>query len=125
MCEEKSEQGHGRHCTEEWPEGLPWVPKNRPLQSAVEAVVPEEMIVSPSAPQQLAAALEQWADMKEDETCPERRSLGYCKTTGYAKIWSGVRTAGLVPADTGPALETIPRDSSAAETLCDSGRSQD
>ena len=104
MCEERGEQGSNR--------------------MAHSGIVP--MIVSPAAPQQLAVAPERWADMKEeDETCPERRSLGYCKTTGYAKIWSGVRTAGLVPADTGPALETIPRDSSAAETLCDSGRSQD
>ena len=81
MCEEKSEQGHGRHCTEEWPQGLPWVPKNRPLQSAVEAVVPEER--SPSAPRQLAVAHERWADMTDmkdaDETCPKRHGSGIAR----------------------------------------------
>ena len=56
MCEEKSEQGHGRHCTEEWPQGLPWVPKNRPLQSAVEAVVPEVWPQIPVTKEQAAAA---------------------------------------------------------------------
>ena len=54
MCEEKvSKDMEG---TEEWPEGLPWVPKNRPLQSAVEAVVPEVWPQIPVTKEQAAAA---------------------------------------------------------------------
>ena len=56
MCEEKSEQGHGRHCTGEWPQELPWAPKNRPSQSAVEAVVPEVRPQIPVTKEQAAAA---------------------------------------------------------------------